>query len=92
MGVDYTSYGKREVTTDVVVAILYAIGYYAVFLGFMFLISFVFANKLVDWHITWVNLMYYAAVPTVLCEIGYIVNLVRKRKKEAEMRDYTQNN
>lgn len=92
MGVDYTKYGSREVINDVVVAILYAIGYYAVFAGFLFLLSFVFANKLADWHITWVNLMVYAAIPTVLCEVGYIISLVRKRKREAEMREYTQNN
>lgn len=88
MGVDYTTYGRKEIITDVVVTILYLAGFYGCFVGIFFLISFLLANV---WEVTWFQLLLWAIIPTVFCEGFYIATLVMKRKKEAEMREYTQN-
>ncbi len=87
MGVDYTTYGRKEAITDVVVCILFLAGFYACFAGLLFIASFLLLSI---WEVTWLHLLLYAIAPTVICEAFFVITLIRKRKKEAEMREYTQ--
>lgn len=87
MGVDYTTYGRKEITGDVFVAFLMLAGFYGVFAGMLFLVSFVLVNI---WETTWIAILLYAIIPAVICELFYVLSLVKKRKKEIEMREYTQ--
>ncbi len=87
MGVDYTTYGKKEVVSDIVVTILFLAGFYGCFAGLLFMASFLLISV---WEVTWFQLLMYAILPTVIFGGIYIFALVKKRKKEAEMREYTQ--
>ncbi len=87
MGVDYTKYSGKEFLTDVVMTILMAAGAYAYWVVFLLILSFVLVSI---WQAVLIEILMYAIPLAAVTEIAFIIHLVRKRRKEEEMRRYTQ--
>ncbi len=87
MGIDYTKYSTREFITDIVMAIFMAAGAYVYWVVFLLILSFVLVSI---WQAVLIEILMYAIPLAVVTEIAFIVHLVKKRRKEEEMRRYTQ--
>ncbi len=89
MGIDYTEYGQRDVLKDVILTVFAFVGFFAYWLGLLVLIAFLMVHM---WDVTFLQLCIYALIPTALTGGLYIAHLVKKRKREKEMRDYIHDN
>lgn len=88
MGVDYTEYSEKDKLVDVILAILFGAGSYGYWLLMLMLVAFLMVHT---WSPSFAELLVYAIFPSVVSEICYVIHIVRKRRKEEEMRRYTQN-
>ena len=85
MGIDYTTYTAKDVAKDVILTVLAGVGFFVYWVALLALISIILVNI---WSVTWLELCIYGAVLAAVTEIIYIIHVVRKRRREKDIRDY----
>ena len=76
---EYDVYDKRDLVLDILLTIVVAVGFYAYWAFTLFVLSLILLNI---WHVSWQQILIYAAVLTVISMIVYIIKLVKKRIKK----------
>lgn len=76
---EYDVYDKRDLVLDILLTLLAAIGFYAYWAFTLFVLSLILLNV---WHVSWQQILIYAAVLTTVSMIVYIIKLVKKRIKK----------
>lgn len=76
---EYDVYDKRDLVLDILLTLAAAVGFYVYWAFTLFVLSLILLNV---WHVSWQQILIYAAVLTVVSMIVYIVKLVKKRIKK----------
>ncbi len=73
---EYDVYDKKDLIADVLLTVVAAVGFYVYWAFALFVLSLVLLNV---WHVSWQQILIYAAVLTVISMIVYIIRLIKKR-------------
>ena len=76
---EYDVYDKKDLVLDILLTLAAAVGFYVYWAFTLFVLSLVLLNI---WHVSWQQILMYAAVLTVISMVVYIIRLVKKRIKK----------
>lgn len=76
---EYDVYDKRDLVLDVLLTLLVTVGFYVYWAFTLFVLSLILLNV---WHVSWEQILIYAAVLTAISMVVYITRLVKKRMKQ----------
>ncbi|MBQ8823532.1 MAG: hypothetical protein IJZ82_12890 [Lachnospiraceae bacterium] len=76
---EYDVYDKKDLVLDILLTLATAVGFYVYWAFTLFVLSLVLLNI---WHVSWEQILVYAAVLTVISMVVYIIRLVKRRIKK----------